>query len=706
MPKVSPVQWNFIRGQVGKKYRGQIGSTIYPNAFESSKNVVVTPQGGLIRRPGFLLPSVSLVATSEGRIIPFQNSSTSGYYLIFSDATGGTIKVYSNADVLKATITSSGITGSILSEFDFDQSFDTIFITHRDFSAGKKKIVRTSDTSWAISDVGYKDGPWEKINLNKNQKLDPSAVSGVGITISAKDKAGTAIAGFFVASDIGRQVRIRHTPAAITWGAATITAVAGDGKTATATVQTDFEFGATTGVKNWKLGALTDTLGFEDVIAFRGNRLYTARDRRIFGTVANEIDRYSPDVEDDSFITGATGAATESTFTVTDDSAIDISLLNLKGAKIEWLFSDQVLHVGTNNGHYILRGANALGPITPFNASLVAQSRIACSSVKPVAFDNVFFTDATGKKLYRVSYNFKTDRYEPEDMTYLADDILNGKVKKLVKMTYPWNMIWAILEDGKMACLTYDSVNEVAAWTYHQHALGDVKDATVIRDTNGVDRLYVIVNYNSAYYIEKMGLFPTSESTTTSDYTLLDGTYVYVDTGPTTAAVTGMTHLNGVVPDIVRNCIYYPQTEAVSAGGLTLATAIPSSPSSALTFQIGKNFDVQFTPLPIDTVQSTDSTVGHKKQAAKILVGLFQSLHLAVQQVNLATGITGTAAVGTFRDVNDDYSSATALFTGLKEITPPQIASEELQFKFFQTKPAPLFITHIGYHLEVHKSLQ
>lgn len=696
MPKVSPVQWNFIRGHVGKKYRGQVGSTIYPNAIEGSKNVIVTSQGAIVRRPGTYKLST---ASSEARIIPFKYTNSSDYYLVFSDASSGTCKVYNNADVLKATITSTGITGSLITDFDFDQSFETIFITHRDFTTGKKKIVRTSDTSWAISDVGYKDGPWERINLNKNQKLDPGAVSGAGITISAKDKAGSAISGFFVASDVGRQVRIRHTAAGVVWGAATITAVAVGGATATATVQTDAEFGATTGVKNWKMGALSDTLGYEDAIAFRGNRLYTARDRRIFGTVANEIDRYSPDVEDDSAITGATGAPTESTFVVTDDSAIDITLLNLKGAKIHWLFNDQVMHVGTSNGHYLLRGANASGPITPFNASLVPQSSISCSTVKPVALDLVFFPDATGQKLYRLAYDFKTDKYLPEDMTYIADDILNGKIKKLVKMTYPFQMIWAILEDGKMACLTYDSTNSVAAWTYHQHALGDVKDATVIKDANGKDRLYLIVNYNSNYYVEKMGLFAISESTTVADYTLLDGTTVYVDAGPTISAVTGVNHLDGVIPDIVKDCVYYPQTAAVSSGGLTLASTITGT-----TFHIGKQMDVRFTVLPLDTTSGGDSTVGHKKQAAKITIGFFKSLHLLVRQIVLSDGgRVGTPEEGSFRRVDSDYGAAAALFTGLKEITPPQTTEEDLQFEFYQTKPAPLFITHIAYDLEVHK---
>lgn len=692
MVQLKPVQWNFINGAIGPKYRGRVGSPIYYNALESSLNVVVTPQGGLMRRPGTINVNTQ---TGITRLESFKFSDDTSYWLAF---TSDTVKIYNNADVLKATISSTGITGDMVSEFDIDQSFDTLFITHRDFPDGMKKIVRTDDTSWAISNVEYYDGPWEKLNTNRDQRMEVSGTTG-NITIKAYDNAGTpaVIPGFFTANDIGRLVRVRHFDSTNTgWGCAKITALTNppnDGSEVDATVQstgtnneTVFSYyNSGTKVKNWRLGAWSDVLGYPEKLAFRGNRLFSSRDNRLWGCRADDLDRYSPDEE------AGLDVAQDGNFVSVDSSALDLTLLNLRGAKIRWMFSDQVMHIGTDEGHYVLRGSTAFGPITPANASVVPQSRTRCADIKPVSFETLFFVDQSRKKLLRSDYNFRTDRYEETDMNFLADDILDGKVVKMVKITYPWDMIWVVLEDGKMACMTYDKTNETIAWTKHQHALGNVKDMTTVVDANGQDRIYLTVDDGSTVYAEKFADWMVNEGDLASEYVLTDSTTVD-NTGGTVSVVTGLDRFNGTIPYVIDDLGIQTQTTAVSSGSLTLDNTLQGG------FTVGKNFDVNFKTLNLDYADSQNSTVGSKKQVAKVYVGLYRTLNLKVTQSGLASGQEIY-----FRGVSDPFSSAPELFTGQKSAIFPARAEGEIQLEFSQTIPAPLTINYLAYKLEVHQ---
>ena len=97
MATLNPVQWSFIDGQVGKKYRGSVGADVYFSAYEYGLNVLVNPQGNLIRRPGTKkVPKVgettgpysvsSATGDLEGNsslMITFNSSSNIEYRIIF-----------------------------------------------------------------------------------------------------------------------------------------------------------------------------------------------------------------------------------------------------------------------------------------------------------------------------------------------------------------------------------------------------------------------------------------------------------------------------------------------------------------------------------------------------------------------------------------------------------------------------------------------
>lgn len=679
--EVRPIQWDFKNGISGPKYRGKVGVEQATNALESGLNVMVSPTGSLFRRPGTFNLAENY---GDARLESFEFSDGTSYVLAF---TSGVIKVHANdaAFTLKATINPSGITGSAVDEFDIDQSFDVLIIAHE--SIPKRRITRWSDTSWTIEEHGYEDGPYDRINLDDDERLKNSNKKGTGRTITAQDSGGTALTtAFWAAEDAGRQVRIRHSDSSggFTWGAALITSTPSPSSASvTVDVQENYEFIKASDNKSWRLGAIYPAEGYEQKLVMLGSRLLSSRDNRIFGTVSNDLNRYSPDVLD----------PVSDTFLVTDDSAIDIKMLDLQGVKIRWLQKDQVLHIGTDRGHYVLRGATAFGPITPSNVNIIKQSSATCAEIRPATLGNVFFIGSNKKKLYRSEYDFRVDRYKDIDITAVSPDILDGKAKKIVAMTDPWDMLWVLLEDGDLACLTYNEDLEIAAWTKHRHALGTIQDITVAKDTEGNDRLYMTVYDQTNYHVERMALFPEDANFSKSDYVLLDS--VFQDSTSGTVSVIGDTtfnRFNGLTPYVMNNTVIHEDSIQVTNGGMTFNSAIDGG------FEVGLDYEVTWKPLPLEYADTQDSTVGKRKQVVEAYMGLYNSLNIGVRQAGTGNGYEEVD----FRDTEDNYSDTPGLFTGQKTLPVAGSASRELALEFKQGRPAPLWVNYIGYRLKVH----
>lgn len=675
MVRLNPIQSNFSSGQASKNIKGRVDSQGYYNAVEIMKNIVPMPQGGATRRP-----ASQYVADGQTnqRLIEFWISSTESLLLLFYS---GNIGVYAN-DSLVHTITTTGITGTPLADFDFTQSRDVLFLTHNTFI---KKLIRTNNTTWSLVDYDYQDGPFFEINLDREKKLHPSATTGT-IDIVAKNKAGTNLPTFWTTADVNRLVRFRHrqNPDMATgpyWGCAKITGLKTGpttDHTVTADVQEDFELGNTAGIKNWRLGAWSDGDGYPDVIMIDGSRVYNGKDNKIWGTKAGDFETYSPTVEDD-----------DEFHIVTDDSGLDITMLDLRATRIQWIWKDQAIHIGTDNGRYTLTGgANG---ITPSSAALKFQSGQGCSRIKPVNLDTMFFVPDNRQKLFKTEFNFRTDRYEDIDLNQFASDILEKQIKRIAVITYPWDMIWCLLDDGNLACLTYDKENNIVAWSQHEIAGATVNDIAVLKNSQGEDMLYLGTTRDGNNYIEKLSDFVEHLKTTTkSDYILLDGAYVDASASSQTSQ-SGLARFNGETVYVMSNgTIYHSGT--VSSGSISWTTPITGD------IQIGMNPDVQIRTLPIDVFNANTSTFGFKKTVAKVGLGLINSLNVNVKQI----GSNQPAIPYLFRDLADGEASPD-LFSGYKENSPPSKSANEVFFDITQSLPAPLTIAYIVYRVEVEQ---
>jgi hypothetical protein len=696
MATLNPLQWNFNGGFIGKRYRGSVGSPLYEKSLEYGLNVLINPAGKVIRRPGTekvkklselgpyaTTSAVGDIGSDAGRQISFKSAEEIEYRIVFDH---NTIYIYSNSDSLVQTLTSTGITNTIIPSMAYDQGRDVLILCHPDM--GFKTLTRGTTGTWALASLEIEDGPYEGLNLDVNVKLKPSHVDGTSRTLSAFLKDGaTAINGFFAATDVGRLYRLRHSPTAgaTTWGVGKVTATSSPFATATIDIPSEYEFGADAGVKNWFAGAWYDD-NYPTAIGFGRNRLWALQKDRVHGSFANDFNRFSPSTEnifddDDGHL-------------VTDACAIDTSITNLKGEKLYWVHEDEVIHLGGENGHYTIRGSTLLGPITPSTVTINDQSSMGCANVSPISLGGLIYVHKSGKKVFAAERNFRTDRYDSIDLTVFAEDIIDRKITKLLKMTYPWSMVWCILEDGSLACLTYVKDQEIVAWSKHELATGSVIDGCVVKDINGSERLYLTIEDDAGLvFVEKMGLIPNSESVTGVDaIKVLDGGFSYGVPNLTSSTIDNLQRFEGETLYAVSNHIIV-SSGVVTSGSVTFEFGTTFSG----TVEIGLNYDVEFRTLPIEIKDAQNSTVGEKKQGVTVHLGLFNTGHLEVRQVGLDTWVDVP-----LRKVTDPSADDKNLFTGTTDqFKVPGQRVVDLQYEFRQRLPSPLCLSHLGVKLDI-----
>jgi hypothetical protein len=121
-------------------------------------------------------------------------------------ASGGTV-----GEIVELT---TPFTADELSDLDFAQSADTLYISHADHHP--TKITRSSHTSWTLSEVVFEKGPFRTINDDEDIVLTPSAFSGsatgygtqqVGDTFTLTATGGTP----FTADHVGSLWRLNES---------------------------------------------------------------------------------------------------------------------------------------------------------------------------------------------------------------------------------------------------------------------------------------------------------------------------------------------------------------------------------------------------------------------------------------------------------------------------------------------------------------
>jgi hypothetical protein len=572
------------------------------------------------------------------------NINSTGYTTYTS---GGTIEKvyelvtpYATADLSKLRVT---------------QQADIMYIDCAGYAP--RKLSRLGHTSWTIAEYTYDQYSWPAfLDLNTTATtITPSATTG-SITL-------TASASFFVAGHVGTYMRIVHST---TQGYVQITAVA-SGTSASATVKATL--GGTGATDDWAEGAWSALKGYPEDCKFYENRLYhIATTTQPLGVWGSVIDEYENNQRETG--TDLTNTDEDSVFFVANAAQVD---------KLLWIYPTATLNLGSAGGPFTMSNSSATEVISATNPPTTKQqNENGSANIVPVRIGSyVYYVERSGKVLGQFAYSLDNDAYITDNITYLSDHILDGGVKEMALMRYPFNILWAVLNDGGIATLTREQKNEVKGWS-RQEWIGDVENVAVI--PNGEeDQVWFVIKRTidgvTRRYVEYLS---------TIDFGDIEDAF-FVQSGVTydgaeTTTITGLEHLEGETVQVLVDGAAHPD-RVVTDGAISLV-------SGANKVHIGIGYTATIETLDIEAGAATGTAQSRPKLLGKCSVRLKES-------VGCSVGTAVSQDVIPFRSSDDYMDTALPMFSGDREVVFPQGWSKEKTVVIKQSQPLPMHVLAI-----------
>ena len=636
MAESSPILTNFTSGELSPRLNGRIDMEKYYNGASSINNFQVLMHGGLQKRSGtrYIAPIKTQTGSNSGaRLIPFVFSKTQAYILEFGH---NYIRFFKD----EGQITSGGsvyeisttYTAAQISEIEYVQSADVLYLVHDDHKP--RKLSRTGHTSWSISDVDFFDGPYDAANTSSTT-LTPSGTSG-SVTV-------TASSSVFVANDVGRSVRIKHSS---TWGFGIITAF-GSATSVTVAVNADRNYGGTGAVTDWRLGTFY-TGNFPTKITFFEERLFyagtTQQPSTVFGSMSADFDKFSPTSVDGS---------------VNDDNGLSFTLVSDQVNQITGMYGGKFLHIFTKNGAFNMSSGSATQGITPTTVQVTNETNdgAADKKVSP-ASKSVLFIGKNKKRLREFAYNIDYDSFTTPDMTVLSEHVGFGGFEECSFANYPNNILWVRRGDGVLLGFTYYRDQDVTAW--HRHTIAGtnakVKSIAVIPGVDDAfDTLYLIIertiNSATTQYVEFLEEdYRVDDGLTKDDQFFVDSGLTY--SGSSTSTLTGLNHLEGQTVAVLNNGAV-EANKTVSSGAITLTNATTKC-------HVGLPFTAELESVNVEPKSQYGTTQGKRGRIDKVIFRLFETVGLkagpASSSVDVVPFRTTTSTMSATEPKTGDYT--------------------------------------------------
>ena len=531
MAKVTPVQTNFTGGEISPKLFGRIDLQKYGASCKKLDNFICFPHGGIVKRSGTRYVAECKNSTSTKRLIPFVFSTTQSYMLEFGD---DYIRFYRN----EGQIYSSGTTPyelaspygqEYLDGLSFTQSADILYITHPSFQP--RKLTRTGHAAWTIATFDQTDGPFGDLNVSTTT-FTPSHTSGSSRTI-------TASASTFASTDVGRLIRILHSS---TWGYAKVTGYT-SATVVTVTVLSDF--GGTGAVTTWRLGEWSDTTGWPSCVTFYQDRLFFAnssdKPNTVWSSKSGDFENFSPTTTDG---------------TVGDDAGLSFTLATNQVNAIRWMFGAKQLQLGTSDGPFMMSSGKDDLALTPTNVTVNRETTDGVAAQIPIgAGKATLFVDRNLRRIRELAYKYEIDGFVTPDLTLIAEHITTGStITGIAYARSPDNLIWSLLADGGLRCLTYEREQDVVA--FHRHIPGGtsgnctitvadyanipVGSKLILTKSDGTSVTFTSEASSGSAPSETDGWRPNESNNTTADniYTAINAHADFTVANPAAAVVT------------------------------------------------------------------------------------------------------------------------------------------------------------------------
>lgn len=173
MPRNGEIpQRALVQGEIDRDVDHRADLAFYQTALRSARNVVIRPEGGVERMPG---SRFVLEALPNSILVPFQYNTEQAYMLeigVKADASP-VMRVFVDAGVVLDGASPLEVTtpwaAADLSGLYWTQTGNLLYVFHPNY--GVRKITRTSDTAWTVTEVEFTGGPFRRENSDDTVKL-------------------------------------------------------------------------------------------------------------------------------------------------------------------------------------------------------------------------------------------------------------------------------------------------------------------------------------------------------------------------------------------------------------------------------------------------------------------------------------------------------------------------------------------------------
>jgi hypothetical protein len=675
MTRAAPIVTSFNAGELSPMLDGRVDIAKYAAGGKRVENFLLTVQGPAVRRGGFRFVQAIKNEANRSWLIKFEFSATQFFVLEFGNAY---VRFYTDHGVLLSGLSPyeivSPYTVADLTMPDGTcalsvvQSGDVLYIANKYRTYKTRKLTRTSDTSWAFSTYDPNQGPFLEQNSSA-VTLQASAATG-SVTL-------TASAATFVASDVGRLVRLQsqdvttkpwETNKAYTTNAlvrydgktyiATNTKTSGtappthlegsafDGQDGvdwyyqnagygvlritaftsstqvTASVVVDEPNGlyllpaevVATPSKRWALGAWSDTTEYPGNLTFFRSRLVLAGEFRYWLSVPEDFENHAPDFYGEQRF----------------DNAFSKILTSQDLNEIQWIVGADKLVIGTGGGEFVGGEITTSEPLGPTNFEALPQPPRRSRSVRPTIIGAaICYVQRAGRKLLGLTYSFEQDRYVSNDLAVLADRVTRSGIIDMAYQGEPYSINWAVLSNGGLRAFTFDQEQDVQGWGRHPVGGTDAAVESVVcgpTPDGGREELWAIVRrtidgdtHRYVEYLERPWEGDDEDGTPGDD----QEDAFYVDSGLTyegvsTATITGLDHLEGETVQVLADGARQPD-KVVSSGAITLTRA-------ASVVHVGLQYVSRLVPMRIEAGANLGTAQGKLKRVHKVILRFIDTL--------------------------------------------------------------------------------
>lgn len=774
MAEQGSVTTSFVAGKTPQGMRGRYDHPLYVSGAEELLNVIATPGGSLIRRPGCeTIIDTGTIAYSS-RMIPFHDPNNNGALIFFEP--DNNVKVYQN-DVQVLNVAHNIPNGLVpIDEMDYVQVRDYIFFTHKTFAP--KMIVKerietlegngtltefdypyvvvdttdievrvddvlktlttdytittfdkvdgqfegiritfvTAPTNGAVVEIKRKwsfhnypnlDGPWERENTDNTLKVAVhSAASGSAdegyygtAILKGVTRKGGALKAWLNDSWVGRQMRVWSSEsseeqyATITFDSINISKTNYNVTISETHRIADLSTTSATyapRTKRWALAAWYEGQ-YPEVVGVHQDSLWFGRGNDRWKTISGSLFTFSPSLPDDQGV-----------YQITADSGISITGSDPVSTNPSWLFGDKVLFSATNAAQMIIQGGSTFGAIAPSTVSILKQSTIGAAKIKPVARNDLYFVDNYRQNIYKFEYKFQRSSFVADKINQYDDLLFEKYIRKMCLIKQPFHMLWCLMEDFSLVCLTINETDNVFAPTVFTGL--QAIDITVIEQSDGTEDIYILTNEGK---LAKFGDFITAEGER--------NLRVNIGSEPLLILPSGSYYLRNNTLDSKREFLTDFATSYNGGTSIDLNTILStqvvvddsnyenwkySSTSKTVTptnkYEVGTPFSVGITTNQINTVQGSLTDINRSKKLKKAYFNLDKTLNFKVKEVD-----NSDYEEVKIREGLSDLSEPPATYTGLKKFNLHGNKKTSVQLQFTQDESVPFTLNSIVYEYEI-----